>query len=569
MTPRCAMDFESAPEMAQSLYAPRRMRLDVASLGYASGSGEPATPQNAILAGQTLQPVQVVLPEEKLARSTSSNPAVDRSPSPSPFEPEAVPSASFATDVRLDGSTRQKFFGPDVRCVGSTRENITKRRKPSRNRNPNQDVTKTSPVNWSLFLDLLEEASDSGLDEVESSLLEIVESIEAHFNDDTLEWWAGYGIMECISAKADPTWVKAAVKQLVQTNARDPPKPVRVVALNITTWGPKFKDWLSGQPYPFDILCVQETHLLKQVPSAGAWLSSRGLVGHFGPGHKSNKLGIKGGLVTISASHRNVSQSEGCGFLVDFLRLKGWTLAVINLYLQSATSLQATPNCTIVARLLTCVRELTVPWVVIGDFNTPLTELQATSIPTEAQGLLVSPGGATTDDGACLDYALACHSLAGCLVARISWEAPFRPHALVEFSLMAGCTLPLPQLPYFRQLKEAPSQPFVPCTSPRAIVWDGCPSPSAITCEYGAWSQAAAATFGFFEQGPGCGKGKPNPFWDRVSAWAKKHCAFKGRLADVNGKCRFLNFLKAASRARLGLRPRPSSKNVLAKNTLH
>ncbi|CAE7267563.1 unnamed protein product [Symbiodinium sp. CCMP2592] len=76
--------------------------------------------------------------------------------------------------------------------------------------------------------------------------------------------------------------------------------------------------------------------------------------------YRRKQQGVRGGLVTISASHYNVFQSfeflaEGCGFLVDQFRLKGWTLAVINLYLQSGCSLQAEPNCTIVATLLATV----------------------------------------------------------------------------------------------------------------------------------------------------------------------------------------------------------------------
>ena len=467
----------------------------------------------------------------------------------------ADPTLPFATAACPEGVSRHQSFAVHVECFANARHRRTAARKRLYSRTSKTDAITTAPVDWHHFLELLEIASDSGFEGVESLLLDLVEVIEGHFKEDTLEWWVGFTTMECITDCADPAWVKAAVQQLIHASVRDPPKPVRIVALNITTWGPKFKDWLSGQPHPFDILCVQETHLLKQVPSAGAWLSSRGLVGHFGPGHKTTAKGVKGGLVTISASHRNVCQSiifqqEGCGFLVDFIRLSGWTLAVLNLYLQTGTSLQSDPNCTILARLLTCVRELSVPWVVVGDFNIPLAELQATSIPTEAQGVLVSPGGPTTDDGACLDYALACHSLAGSLAAKILWDAPFRPHALVEFSLLAGCTLPLPQLPFFRQLIGGPSHPFSPCASPRSPVWDGCSVPSNATCAYAAWSQAAAACFGVLEHVPGMSftievkplvgsrpervwRGQSESFWDRVSAWAKKLCGFKGRTATA------------------------------------
>ena len=514
-------------------------------------AGEQTDPLHVISESPTLHNPRAVQLEAELAVPG----CVSSMPTCSFSSVSSEPTPLSATAVCPAGSSRHQSFAADVGSSANARHKRTATRKRLQSRPSKSDAITIAPVDWHHFLELLGSASDSGFEGVESLLLELVEVIEGHFKEDTLEWWVGFATMECITDRADPAWVQAAVQQLIHTRVRDPPMPVRIVALNITTWGPKFKDWLSGQPHPFDILCVQETHLLKQVPSAGAWLSSRGLVGHFGPGHRTTAKGVKGGLVTISASHRNVCQSiifqqEGCGFLVDFLRLSGWTLAVINLYLQTGTSLQSVPNCTILARLLTCVRELTVPWVVVGDFNIPLSDLQATSIPTEAQGLLVSPGGPTTDDGACLDYALACHSLTGSLAAKIYWDAPFRPHALVEFSLLAGCTLPLPQLPFFRQLIGNPSHPFSPCASPRSPVWDGCSVPSEATCAYAAWSQAAAACFGVLEHVPGMSftiefkplvgsrpervwRGQSESFWDRVSAWAKKLCGFKGRTATA------------------------------------
>ena len=237
----------------------------------------------------------------------------------------------------------------------------------------------------------------------------------------------------------------------------------------------------------------------------------------------------------------------------DYLRLKNWTLAVINQDLQAGTSVQAEPNCTIVAILLATVRDLAVPWIVVGDFNVPIEELQATSLPTEAHALLLSPEGPTTDHGACLDFAMVSQEVAGCFTPNIVWDAPFRPHALVSFTLCVDSAVRVPQLPQYRSIKAAVHS-FKPSLPQCHIVCESCQELSEVTSAFACWSRDAAASCGVHDNFPGGSfellvkplaapttphrlwKGQAESFWDRVVAWTCHRNALGKRLVlDTKG----------------------------------
>ncbi|CAE7832435.1 unnamed protein product, partial [Symbiodinium sp. CCMP2592] len=96
---------------------------------------------------------------------------------------------------------------PDVRPVGSTRK---------------EPGESGQPVDWCLALHLLEKAETQGYKCVESEIIKLAEDIQTHFKEPSLEWWAGYAMMQCLVDESNPAWTQAAIKQLIPARAGPP-----------------------------------------------------------------------------------------------------------------------------------------------------------------------------------------------------------------------------------------------------------------------------------------------------------------------------------------------------------
>eukprot|EP00439_Symbiodinium_sp_Y106_P000669 s9920_g1.t1 len=103
---------------------------------------------------------------------------------------------------------------------------------------------------------------------------------------------------------------------------------------------------------------------------------------------------------------------DGCGFIAVELPRVQWRLALVTVYLQTATGLQAEPNATIVAALLALLQRLP-NWVAAGDWNVDLQQFAATNIPVVARGEVIGSPAAALPSGNTLDYVLASRSVAG------------------------------------------------------------------------------------------------------------------------------------------------------------
>ncbi|CAE7310773.1 unnamed protein product, partial [Symbiodinium microadriaticum] len=280
---------------------------------------------------------------------------------------------------------------------------------------------------------LIEGAIVHGCSAFEPRFLELAEMIERQACENSLEWWLGSHLLSCAESSTSPAWAKPAALDLLSRQNGTAPTKVRIFSANITCWGPKIKDWVLTSIGSWDLLCIQETHLLKDIPNVEAALSSAALSHHFGPGQCSGKGGVLGGVLTVAPSHRNVRRvvevmKEGCGFVGDELRLQGWSVVIFNVYLKSGSSLQGEINSEVLSQFLSLVNGLSVMWIAIGDFNIPAEEFASTSFPSEAKAELVSTQQPTTDHGATLDYALVSRELRGTTDISVCWDVPFKPH---------------------------------------------------------------------------------------------------------------------------------------------
>ena len=309
--------------------------------------------------------------------------------------------------------------------------------------NPCQDETQP---NWAKVAALIEGAIVHGCSAFEPRFLELAEMIERQACENSLEWWLGSHLLSCAESSTSPAWAKPAALDLLSRQNGTAPTKVRIFSANITCWGPKIKDWVLTSIGSWDLLCIQETHLLKDIPNVEAALSSAALSHHFGPGQCSGKGGVLGGVLTVAPSHRNVRRvvevmKEGCGFVGDELRLQGWSVVIFNVYLKSGSSLQGEINSEVLSQFLSLVNGFSVLWIAIGDFNIPAEEFASTSFPSEAKAELVSTQQPTTDHGATLDYALVSRELRGTTDISVCWDVPFKPHCC-SYAWMVVATCP-------------------------------------------------------------------------------------------------------------------------------
>ncbi|CAE7460623.1 unnamed protein product [Symbiodinium sp. CCMP2592] len=202
---------------------------------------------------------------------------------------------------------------------------------------------------------------------------------------------------------------------------------------------------------------------------------------------------------------------QGKGFQFGIFRFRGRDVAIGHIYLESGPGPGGGLNPAILAELLSTLDTLSCPWIMAGDWNCSWHELQESSFACHSRAAFVVPGEPSTTHGATIDFAVCSRQLQGLLEAKVSWEVPFRPHALVlyEFQVSSLGTMVL-------QPKSFPN---------RDTSWGGFVKwLEATTCADGiqgrGWNvQAdirpltppASPNFPWF--------GRKSGYWDRLSLW--------------------------------------------------
>ena len=141
--------------------------------------------------------------------------------------------------------------------------------------------------------------------------------------------------------------------------------------------------------------------------------------------------------------------------------MQGIHLAVFSIYLQSGGCINTAPNKGIVAALMATLVMCTTPWIVTGDWNQDVEEVQDSGLEKKTKGVIVAPEGATIGSGSTLDFALMSREIASCTKVTLLEEVPFKPHAALVFTIEVDHgRLILPQLQSFPTVVQDDVAPY-------------------------------------------------------------------------------------------------------------
>ena len=317
-------------------------------------------------------------------------------------------------------------------------------------------------------------ADEPRLQEAAVELAEWVDSSE--LPEESLEHQLAWQILEHCAGTPGPLDLHTSAFADIANQAQvvGPAQPLVLAVANITHWRPEILRWY--QHTGADCLLAQETHLNQaQEAKAKATLVEVGLHSFWAGATATNST--KGGLVVATPwqAHPRLIQSftvNGCGFIAVELPRVQWRLALVTVYLQTATGLQAEPNATILATLLALLQRLP-NWVAAGDWNVDLQQFAATNIPVVARGEVIGSPAAALPSGNTLDYVLASRSVAGLVNLQVDKAVPFGPHYCLRLELdLAHGLLNLPALKGFSGPQGAFPAPLAP-TLPSASHAEG------------------------------------------------------------------------------------------------
>ena len=146
-----------------------------------------------------------------------------------------------------------------------------------------------------------------------------------------------------------------------------------------------------------------------------------------------------------------------------------WNLLVVSVYLQVDTGIHLEPNSTILASLATLFSAHK-NFLVIGDWNVPFCDMEATTFAAKVKGEFTTNGQSTVTSGNILDYCLVSRSVSGITGIETDWEVPFGTHAAIHCTCDVGAgKLLVPQLKGYPNvllkehgsLEAAPEEPPV------------------------------------------------------------------------------------------------------------
>ena len=237
-------------------------------------------------------------------------------------------------------------------------------------------------------------------------------------------------------------------------NSRETPRPsegATLLFINVTTLGAKARGYLATAPY--DVVGVAEHHLTeREIPEQARSFFTQGWKTKWSPAELSVGGGTHGGVswlarkavhtsssIELPGAHaatreRDVLTAAGQDWIPCFWRLKGLTVAVFVIYLNSSEGLSS-GNVSKLDSLAFAVRQLHTAFIIIGDWNMTPQQL-ANSRWMESLGRAVkvmTPRNVshtcTTPPGRMLDYAVIDNRLEPyVLKMEAVLNIPVRPH---------------------------------------------------------------------------------------------------------------------------------------------
>ena len=276
----------------------------------------------------------------------------------------------------------------------------------------------------------------------ERFLLQLAEDLDVAEDSNNLEGWTIQQMLSHVSGDAyvGSNVILQAIRDIRDRHRNRHPLVVSVRISNVTMWRKEVADWIKSSED--HILLLQETHLGPTEAREANYMHRQGFQMYGGISHPTDK-GTKGGVAVLIKSHiqgrlEHSHLEDGCGFEAVDVRLQHTNLLVASVYLKTGTSIHTRPNSSILAELLSLVKNWKGMWIIAGDFNTPPEELAATNVLAEMNGCLCKVGVPTTDQGREIDFAIVHKALEPLSRLRIDWAVPHKPHASLTLKLDMG-----------------------------------------------------------------------------------------------------------------------------------
>ena len=208
---------------------------------------------------------------------------------------------------------------------------------------------------------------------------------------------------------------------------------------NITNVGQQVRQWLiSKSRVP---IFVVETHLGPDDHNKMMqWMTARGYSAMGAAAAESVKGGTNGGIMMLFPQDQHVhfvqkQIIDGCGWYGVIWSFAGAEILMISAYFKCGEGIQGPTNAELWAGLIAFVTSIQKPVVIVGDFNVTPETFMTTTIGQHMQLQVCATGEETCHSGNELDWALVSNHLAADLRGKVSWMDPFKPHALVQYSL--------------------------------------------------------------------------------------------------------------------------------------
>ena len=178
------------------------------------------------------------------------------------------------------------------------------------------------------------------------------------------------------------------------------------------------------------------------------------------------KQGTSGGVLIFGPAHRNLRKlhsfmDAGKGFTSACLRVRGFDIAVVSIYLLSSVGVHHPTNSSILGELCSFVKSLSCPWICAGDWNSSLQDMKSLALEQVLKAEFLGCNEPTVDNGSELDYILVNKALAPAIQIGASWDVPFGPHCALETTIhLRAVDIPAFELVRFPDRHGVPSQPY-------------------------------------------------------------------------------------------------------------
>ena len=225
---------------------------------------------------------------------------------------------------------------------------------------------------------------------------------------------------------------------------------------NYTEWGPKAEEYLDREEQKaFHVHMGVETHLSGlALKKARRNRKKSGYKSYVCPATDTGRGGNSGGTWVLVqknlASHgalpgyqlvEGVPQAAGEQWSAAVVRVKNFDIVVVSLYMESGVGLNDT-NMRRLEQLAEFLKLITVPFLVLGDWNLEPSELESISWPHYVRARIVVPENiaftCSKGKGRLLDYAVVSYSLWPYFRLFPDLSSPWKPHMGLKATIEVG-----------------------------------------------------------------------------------------------------------------------------------